>query len=137
MREWLTIKEASKAFRKHPDTIRHIIKKNPEDVMRGEDGKIYIKTALLKKMYALKEIEVEEPKEEEKQEEGVINALLLELEQKNEEINKLQSIIDKITSQQAQLINQQQKISGFLLQAENQTKAEEALNEKKKHWWSK
>lgn len=138
MKDWLNIKEASKAVGKHPDTIRNLIKKHPEAVKRDEKGKIFIKAELLRNTFAVKE-ESAKPQQA-KEEPQVLEALLAELKQKNDEINRLHKLIEEMTGQQAQLIDQQQKLSGFMLQAQNPIKEEEPPEQpkpKKKHWWSK
>lgn len=134
MKEWVSIKEASKAVGKHPDTIRNFIRKNPSVIKKDERGKVYIKADTLKKHFALVVEKPETPKEET----PVVEALLAELKQKNDEINRLHKLVEDMAGQQARLIDQQQQLSGLMLQASNSVEAVDPEEKpKKKHWWSR
>ena len=140
-KSWLTIKEASETFHKHSDTIRGLARKNPSITKKDKKGRILIDGEFLASHYGKSEPK-EIPKEPEattpeqpKNNDRLLDALLKELNQKDEEINKLHSIIEKMSEQQNKLIDQQQRLSGFMLQAENPTT--EQVKPKKKHWFSR
>lgn len=146
-KKWMTIKQASDLFKKHPDTIRNLAKNNPSETKKDGKGRVIIKTSLLLSHFDDFEIEKESEEkateqaitEEKKADESlqsngkILDALLKELDQKDNEINRLHGIIEKMTEQQNALIDQQQKITGFQLQATNSTTEQGKTNQ---HWWN-
>lgn len=147
MKTHMTIKEASKLAGKHPDTIRALIRGNKEQSLKDSKGRVLISTAFLMSHYSIstdtkQSVETTEQvnpatteqvatdtkqsanKATEQATEGhragvndttsqLIKALTTELEAKNEIIRQQQETIQ-------QVVNQQQQLSGLLLQSTNE-----------------
>ena len=119
-KKYLTIKEASKLYGKHPDTIRRAIQKNKEAYKKDKANKILIKVealdAVFKRVAPTEQGKTIEGLQEPQQ--RLIDALLNELEQKNTIIAQQQETIRTLAEQQNQLISQQQQLSGYMLSAQ-------------------
>ena len=140
MKTHMTIKEASKLAGKHPDTIRALIRGNKEQSLKDSKGRVLISTAFLMSHYSIstdtkQSVETTEQvnpatteqvanKATEQATEGhrtgvndttsqLIKALTTELAAKNEIIRQQQETIQ-------QVVNQQQQLSGLLLQSTNE-----------------
>ena len=140
MKTHMTIKEASKLAGKHPDTIRALIRGNKEQSLKDSKGRVLISTAFLMSHYSIstdtkQSVETTEQvnpatteqvankateQATEHHRTGVndttsqlIKALTTELEAKNEIIRQQQETIQ-------QVVNQQQQLSGLLLQSTNE-----------------
>lgn len=51
MKNYMTIKQASEATGKHPDTLRAMIKKHKSEVLKDSKGKVLIPNSLLERYY--------------------------------------------------------------------------------------
>ena len=143
MKTHMTIKEASKLAGKHPDTIRALIRGNKEQSLKDSKGRVLISTAFLMSHYSIstdteqsvetteqvnpattEQVATDTKQTAESTTEShtagfndttsqLIKALTTELEAKNEIIRQQQETIQ-------QVVNQQQQLSGLLLQSTNE-----------------
>ena len=143
MKTHMTIKEASKLAGKHPDTIRALIRGNKEQSLKDSRGRVLISTAFLISHYSIStdtdqsvetteqvnptttdQVATDTKQSAESTTEShttgfndttsqLIKALTAELEAKNEIIRQQQETIQ-------QVVNQQQQLSGLLLQSTNE-----------------
>lgn len=145
MKNYMTIKQASEATGKHPDTLRAMMKKHKSEVLKDSKGKVLIPNSLLERYYQISpDTDTEQtgagenttsnqaadnPTEQgEKATEqanlttnqvtdSLIKALTSELEAKNLIIKQQQETIQKI-------VDQQQQLTGMLMSSNPQKNME-------------